>query len=332
MIIKERFPWYMATTGAVGAIGLITGIGTLAASFEPLFGVWAWGAAALIDLLALTLTVWAIQAVRSGVPAGLVRTCAHVCIGVSVLAQAVTAFQGLSGTVGGWTSALMHTVPPLILGLALELIYRHYATMWRRKVAPAQAAEVMREQLANAAVGRPVHLSKVQKAVVAAARANVLDMRALAHQLADDDLANIPAMRTLYAVVDPQGAAELEARRIEQASITSEHLGVQSTDRSITRPVGFDLTEACEGQGLWGPEQAERSVERSNIRGVQAEQGSVRSGDDLIDDRSADDRCVRAHELRAAGLSIREISRALRCSPSTVSSDLKNSRGLREVI
>jgi hypothetical protein len=334
MIIKERFPWYMGVVGAVGAIGLVTGVGTLTRAFDPMFGAWAIGAAVLIDMLALALTVWAIQAVRSGVSAGLVRSSAHVCITVSVAAQAVTSFQGLSGTVGGWTSAVMHTIPPLVLGLALELIYRHYADQWRAKVAPAVAAETMREQLANAAVGRPVQLGKVQRAVVQAAIANVLDMRALAGQLAEEDLTNIPAMRTLHAVVDPQGAAELETRRRERLALDA----AQSSAHLSAHPNGFELSGAPQGQGLWGPDQSSDQSVQSSDQSVQSsarsDQSSALDDDDVLDGRSIGqaERRARVRDLSAKGLTTREISRVLGCSPSTVSNDLKHPRDLREVI
>ena len=209
MIVRERFPWYMGVTAFVGGVGLITGIGTLTEAFTPLFGAgWALGVAALIDTLAISLTVWAIQAMRGGIPAGLVRLCAHVLIGISIAAQATTSYQGLSGTAGGWTSAAAHTIPPLILGLALELIYRHYASVWRIRTAPTLAAQVLREEAAKASVGVAVNERRVQRAVVECARAGTADMVTITQQLRGLDLSESPALGTLLRVVAPR---EIEA-------------------------------------------------------------------------------------------------------------------------
>ena len=220
--IQERFPWYMSTVGGVGAISLVTGVGTLTAGFVPLFGsLWAWGAAVLLDTLALSLTVWAIQSIRKGIPAGMVRLAAHGCIGVSVVVQATVAAQGLSSTAGGWTSAAMHTLPPMVFGLTLELIYQHYARQWRKELAPVLAAETMREQMARASVGCPVQLKKVQRAVIRASRAGILDMRALTAHLTDDDLLSNPAIRVLHSVIDPDGARELTTRARTAQALTA---------------------------------------------------------------------------------------------------------------
>jgi len=253
MIIQQKFPWYMALVGAVGAAGLVTGIGTLAEAFIPLFGAfWAWGAAILLDLLALALTVWAIQEIRDGIPAGLVRSSAHGCIGVSVAVQAVTAAQGLSNTAGGWTSAGMHTIPPLALGLALELIYQHYAKEWRAKTAPIVAAETMREQAARAAVGVPVKISRVQRAVISAAKAGVVDMRALTRQISDDDLLQSPAVRALHAVVDPEAAAALTVRANAQKALsTRETAGFRLLPVSSTDDAPDELTTQERRERVW---------------------------------------------------------------------------------
>lgn len=205
MIIRERFPWYMGVTASVGAVGLITGVGTLALAFTPLFGAgWALGVAALIDTLAISLTVWAIQAMRGGIPAGLVRLCAHALIGVSIAAQAATAYQGLSGTAGGWTSAAAHVIPPMVLGLALELIYRHYAALWRARTAPTLAAQILREEAAKASVGVPVDERRVQRAVVECARAGTADMAAITSRLSRQDLSESPALDTLLRIAAPR--------------------------------------------------------------------------------------------------------------------------------
>ena len=205
MIIRERFPWYMGVTAFVGGVGLITGVGTLTEAFTPLFGAgWALGVAALIDTLAISLTVWAIQAMRGGIPAGLVRLCAHALIGVSIAAQATTSYQGLSGTAGGWTSAAAHTIPPMILGLALELIYRHYAALWRIRTAPTLAAQVLREEAAKASVGVAVNERRVQRAVVECARAGTADMRAITETARTQDLSSSPALSTLLRIVAPE--------------------------------------------------------------------------------------------------------------------------------
>lgn len=205
MIIRERFPWYMGVTAFVGAVGLITGVGTLTEAFTPLFGAgWALGVAALIDTLAISLTVWAIQAMRGGIPAGLVRLCAHALIGVSIAAQAATAYQGLSGTAGGWTSAAAHVIPPMVLGLALELIYRHYAALWRARTAPTLAAQILREEAAKASVGVPVDERRVQRAVVECARAGTADMAAITSRLSRQDLSESPALDTLLRIAAPR--------------------------------------------------------------------------------------------------------------------------------
>ena len=207
MIVQQRFPWYMGVTAGVGTIGLVTGVGTLAASFQPMFGVWSWGAAVLLDLLALALTVWAVQATRNDEPAIAPRSAAHLCVAASVLAQSVTAYQGLSGGTGGWTSAAMHTIPPLVLCLALELIARHYTAQHAQRRAPRRAQETLRVQIAKAATGLPVDLRRCANAVVAAARADVVDVRVLAQLIPSGELEEAPAMRALCSVADPNAVA-----------------------------------------------------------------------------------------------------------------------------
>jgi hypothetical protein len=228
MIVRERFPWYMGVTAFVGGVGLITGIGTLTEAFTPLFGAgWALGVAALIDTLAISLTVWAIQAMRGGIPAGLVRLCAHALIGVSIAAQAGTAYQGLSGTAGGWTSAAAHVIPPMVLGLALELIYRHYASLWRARTAPTLAAQVLREEAAKASVGVPVNERRVQRAVVECARAGTADMVAITARLSREDLSQSPALDTLLRITAPRElpaspeSAPARARRTASVHVIS---------------------------------------------------------------------------------------------------------------
>lgn len=224
MIIAERFPWYMGVTAGVGAVGLVTGIGTLAASFEPMFGPWSWGAAVLLDMLALALTVWAVQATRTGVPAGAPRASAHLCVAASVLAQAVTAYQGLAGGRGGWTSAVLHTIPPLVLCLALELIARHYVAQHRSRNAPRRAEELLRVQVAKAATGLPVDLRRCANAVVDAARAGVVDVRVLARLVPSGELEEAPAMRALCAVADPNAVPNAVAiPAADNATDQAEH-------------------------------------------------------------------------------------------------------------
>lgn len=222
MIVRERFPWYMGVTAFVGGVGLITGIGTLTQAFTPLFGAgWALGVAALIDTLAISLTVWAIQAMRGGIPAGLVRLCAHILIGISIVAQAGTSYQGLSGTSGGWTSASAHVIPPAVLGLALELIYRHYAALWRARTAPTRAAQVLREEAAKASVGVAVNERRVQRAVIECARAGTADMMAITDRVSREDLSQSPALDTLLRITAPRElpAAPAPVRSRRPASV-----------------------------------------------------------------------------------------------------------------
>lgn len=219
IVLKERFPWYMSLTCSVGVISLLTGIGTLTAAFRPMFGVWALGAALLLDALALALTVWAIQSVRQGILARPVRLSAHGCILASMAAQATTAASDAAGGAISWVSAVMHTIAPAVLGLVLELIYQHFALKARKDTAPQRAAETMRVQLACAVVGRPVDLGDVQASVIEAARADVIDVRDLAGQLHDEDLLSIPAMRALHSVVDPESALALTSRLNAQRAL-----------------------------------------------------------------------------------------------------------------
>lgn len=223
MIIKaQRFPWYMGVTAGVGAVGLVTGVGTLASAFEPMFGsIWAWGAALLLDTLALALTVWAIQATRANLPAAAPRTAAHLCIAASVAMQAVTAYQGLAGGASGWTSALAHTIPPLVLCLALELITRHFLAEYRAQRAPVAAAETLRVQVARAATGLPVDMSKCAKAVVEAARADTVDIQVLARTLDPSEIAAHPALRALAAVTD-SGLSTREPAELSSARESAE--------------------------------------------------------------------------------------------------------------
>lgn len=207
MIVQERFPWYMWATAGVGAAGLVTSVGTLAAAFRPMFGAAAWGAAVLLDMLALALTVWAVEATRSGISAAAPRSAAHLCVVASVAAQATTAYQGLSGGSAGWTSAVMHTIPPLVLCLALELIARHYVARHATQNAPEKAHEVLRVQIARAATGLPVDLRKCAAAVVEVARVDMVDVAVLARLIPSGDLETAPAMRALVAVAEPNAVA-----------------------------------------------------------------------------------------------------------------------------
>lgn len=218
MIIQQRIPWYMTATAGVGAIGLITSVGTLAAAFQPVFGFWAWGAAVLLDMLTLALTVWAVQATRLGAPASAPRIATHVCVGVSVATQAVTAYQGLAGGSAGITSAALHTIPPLVLCMALELIARHYIAEQRPHTMPARVQETVRVQIARAATGLPVDLRKCANTVVEAARVDVIDVRRLAALVSDDELAQAPAMRALCMSVPGFDQAEQDVEQVEQGT------------------------------------------------------------------------------------------------------------------
>lgn len=243
MMTVERFPWYMGVTAGVGAAGLITGVGTLTAAFRPMFGPWAIGAAVLLDLLALALTVWAVQATRSGIPAAAPRTSAHICVAASVLAQAVTAYQGLAGGLSGWTSAVLHTIPPLVLCLALELIARHYTAQHRARNAPRRADETLRVEVAKAATGLPVDLRRCAKAVVEAARAGVVDVRGLARLIPSGELEEAPAMRALCAVVDPNTVPNVVAiRHADQGDEQVEH--AEQDPRSDRRRAVYALRDA----------------------------------------------------------------------------------------
>jgi hypothetical protein len=246
MIIQQRFPWYMGVTAGVGTIGLVTGVGTLAASFQPMFGVWSWGAAVLLDLLALALTVWAVQATRNDEPAIAPRSAAHICVAASVLAQSVTAYQGLSGGVGGWTSAAMHTIPPLVLCLALELIARHYTAQHAQRRAPRRAQETLRVQIAKAATGLPVDLRRCANAVVAAARADVVDVRVLAQLIPSGELEEAPAMRALCAVADPNAVPNAVAiPAADNATDQPEHgEHMAERDRAERRRAVYALRDA----------------------------------------------------------------------------------------
>jgi hypothetical protein len=247
VIIKaQRFPWYMGVTAGVGAVGLVTGVGTLASAFEPMFGsIWAWGAAVLLDTLALALTVWAIQATRANLPAAAPRTAAHLCIAASVVMQAVTAYQGLAGGASGWTSALAHTIPPLVLCLALELITRHFLAEYRAQRAPVAAAETLRVQVARAATGLPVDMSKCAKAVVEAARADTVDIQVLARTLDPSEIAAHPALRALAAVTD-SGLSTREPAQLSSAREPAERSWAQLTECSV--PAHEPLRRAAAAQ------------------------------------------------------------------------------------
>jgi hypothetical protein len=255
MITMDRMPWHMTAVAGVGAMGLITGCGTLASAFRPMFGPWAWGVAVLLDLLALSLTVWAIQAVRTGMPFGAPRVAAHGCVVASVAAQAVTAFQGLSGEIGGWTSAILHTIPPLVLCLALELIAHHYVVLYRSKTAPLRAHEILRVQIARAATGLPVDLRACATAVVAAARADVLDVRQMARLIPSGDVEDAPAMKALCAAFDRIERANAERSlkvnhcpdqdvRVEQDPNIEQAPGERSTDRAERRRAVWALRDS----------------------------------------------------------------------------------------
>jgi DNA-binding NarL/FixJ family response regulator len=163
--------------------------------------------ALLLDALALSLTVWAVQSARTGEPGGAPRAAAHLCVLGSVLAQASTSYQGLSGQPGGVTSAVLHCIPPLVLCLALELIAWHHLAIARVRRAPERAQAVLREQVARAATGSPVDERTCAKAVIAAAKAGVVDVRTLATLVPAGDLEGVTALRALCGVVAGTGLA-----------------------------------------------------------------------------------------------------------------------------
>lgn len=253
LIVHTPFPRYMLVTAAVGAVGLVASVGTLAASFEPIFGSgWSLLVAALIDVLALSLTYWAVAAVRSGLPPHGPRLAAHACILASVVAQAVTGFQGLAGGMSGWTSAAAHCIGPAVLALALELIARHFVAEHRAQLAPIRAQEVLRVQIARAAAGLPVRLDECAAAVVEAARADVVDVRALAATISADDVRSAPAMRALVTAVWPSpdllpapaaGTAQVQAAgtpedtaQVQPQVRAEDTRQVQARPRSVPSP------------------------------------------------------------------------------------------------
>lgn len=253
LIVHTPFPRYMAVTAAVGAVGLVASVGTLAESFEPIFGPgWSLLVAALIDVLALSLTYWAVAAVRAGLPPAGPRLAAHACILASVAAQAVTGYQGLAGGMSGWTSAAAHCIGPAVLALALELIARHFIAEHRALLAPARAQEVLRVQIARAAAGLPVRLDECADAVVEAARADVVDIRALAATISADEVRAAPAMRALVTAVWPTtdllpqpgpGTAEVQApgtpedtTQVQPQVQAEDARQVQARPRSVPSP------------------------------------------------------------------------------------------------
>lgn len=296
MIVAERFPWYMMATAGVGAVGLITGVGTLTDAFTPVFGAWALGAAVLLDALALSLTVWAISAVRDGLPATAPRLAAHGCVVASVAAQAVTAFTGLGHGPGGWISAILHTIPPLVLCLALELITLHYVGKHRARVAPQQAMATLREQVARAATGLGVDVRKCSRAVVDAAKADVIRVEDLSNLLDPEEVKEVPAMRALCAVTGHRTITDRPAIE-HRPNADRSAIGHLTTETVTDRPVTV---------------QAPVSVQPERPAAVRRPFAEL----------TKDEKRSEIVRLRADGMSFSAIAKELGCSKATVSSYL----------
>lgn len=298
-IVHAPFPRYMAVASAVGAVGLIASVGTLAESFEPIFGPgWSLLVAALIDVLALSLIYWAVAAVRAGLSPFGPRLAAHACILASVVAQAVTGYQGLAGGMSGWTSAAAHCIGPAVLALALELIARHFIAAHRALLAPARAQEVLRVQIARAAAGLPVRLDECAAAVVEAARANVVDIRALAATISADDVRSAPAMRALVTAVWP--TTDLLPLPAPGAAAADAAAGLQlGHDRSATQRAGASRRPVPDSPSaarpVKGPKRAALDVDDLVLPAQAVAQDLTRAGERVT-------RASLATGLRARGL------------------------------
>lgn len=90
---------------------------------EPHFGHLAWLAPLMADGGAAGFALWYVTTVRSGRAQHALRLASHVCVGITVTLNVLSAHSPVG--------ALWHAVPPVLWSVLVELYARHFADEWK---------------------------------------------------------------------------------------------------------------------------------------------------------------------------------------------------------
>lgn len=90
---------------------------------EPHFGNLAWLAPLMADGGAAGFALWYVTTVRSGRAQHALRLASHVCVGITVTLNVLSAHSPVG--------ALWHAVPPVLWSVLVELYARHFADEWK---------------------------------------------------------------------------------------------------------------------------------------------------------------------------------------------------------